>query len=103
MQAITPFVSLANGEEELNGGNFARVPITFTSPVLLATGAHEIKNESLVEFVVASAALGNYDTDCLFDAATGGSKLIAYVGETNYYAAGDRTSYDPGEWQFSLN
>ena len=103
MNAITPYASLANGAEELSGGNFARVPVAFTAPVLLATGAHEIANDSLVEFAIASAALGNYDTDCLYDAATGGSLLIAYPGATDYYAAGDRTAYDPGEWKFSLN
>ncbi len=91
MQAITPYASLANGAEELSGGNFARVPATFTEPVLLATGAHEITSAALIEFAVANVALGNYDTDCIYDAATGGSKLLTHAGTMDYYAAGDRT------------
>lgn len=108
LAGFTPYATLFNGSPEgggveLVGGNFERKPIVFTSPAEQATGQMLISNSADVEFPVATVNLGNYDHDCVFDAAAAGNCLLLTQNATDNYLSGDMVKFGVSNLKVAVN
>ena len=108
LAGFTPYLTLFNGSpedggSELIGGNFARQPITFSTPAQASTGQGQISNTAEVSFPIATVNLGTYNFDVIYDAASAGNLILFNQGTSDSYSVGDMSRYPIGSIVISAN
>lgn len=74
----TPYIAFCNGDPtaggaEFSGNDYARIPVTFSAPQQVQSGAGQISNTQLVLAARASAIRRNLTHIAIMDAATAGN------------------------------
>ncbi len=108
LQGFTPHITLYNGNPEVSGaeitgGNFGRVPITFSAPSEGAGGSTIIENSIDVDLAVATQNLGVYDYDAIFDGASLGIPVVYRQSVPDSYGKGDMVTYSAGYIKVGVN
>ncbi len=108
IQGFIPHMTLysgdpENGGSELSGGNFKRMPVTFSSSSESANGQRTIVNTADVWFPEASKDLGAYNTEAVMSAASGGFCLTYTTGENDTYDRKDASWFEAGGIEISIN
>lgn len=109
LQGITPYLSLWNGSpenagSELSGGNYQRVPITFSAPEEQSSGQILAQNSSSVSFPRPTVALGNWSWAAIYSAQTSGEPVeIIALAEPVELRRGDMPTFAEGSIKVGIN
>lgn len=104
MPAITPYIALFRGANEIVATNYARVPVTFSAPTESETGIGSIVNDALVIFNQSSTPWGTYNAHVIMDGATGGNEIVRKSrGADKTIARLTRVQFAPGSIRIGMN
>ena len=108
-EGFTAYLGCANGDveagaSEFNGNGYARVPITFTSPDNIDSGAMAIHNNADVVTPYATAQWGNWSHTIIYDAQTGGNPFyLSARNQSNVIYKGGACGYREGDLILTIN
>ena len=100
---FTPYIGLHNNDNEFSGNNYARMPISFTTPAQQASGADMISN---ADEIVSSIATGNWGTlnkVVIYDAPANGHAYAEISVNSMTMTTGYAVVFHTGDLQFSIN
>lgn len=100
---FTPYIGLHNGANEFAGNNYARIPVTFSTPAQQANGADMISN---TDEIISSIATGNWGTlnrIVIYDTDTNGHAYAAIDITGISMTTGYAVIFRAGDVQFSIN
>lgn len=103
-----PHLTLFNGSpqaggSELSGGNFGRIEVEFGTPTEGVGGQRIIANSAVISTPVATANLGIFNHDVLYDNVSGGIPITIKAANVDTYNKGDMIYYDIGDLKVGLN
>ena len=106
---FSPYLGCASGDVEAGGAEFtgngyARVPIVFTAPDNLDSGAMAIHNNTDVVTPYATAQWGTWSHTIVYDAQTGGNPFyLSARNQSNVIYKGGACGYREGDLILTIN
>lgn len=97
------YIGLHNGDNEFSGNNYARIPVTFTTPAQQASGADMMSNATELVSSIATGNWGTLNRVVIYDAATNGHAYAEINVTSISMTTGYAVVFHAGDLQFSIN
>lgn len=106
---FTPYIALCNGDptgagSEFSGGDYARIPVTFSAGEQQASGACQASNTDDIMSNTSTSAWGQQTHVAICDASSGGEYFaVLALAETFNMISGSASGFRAGDLKVNIN